>query len=147
MMAPVYKIWKGYPQMASPQKKNSQVALNLLFPFSLFRYLPYLKRAAKTLCGWHFPILTLSNSDTFQFWHFLILKKNAFWHFPILKKNAFWHFPILTLSNFEEKCILTLSNSDTSQSLVFSPFHFSSFLYFLSFSCSLSLILSFTEYI
>ena len=39
--------------------------------------------------------LALSDSDTFQF----------------------WHFPILTLSNFEEKCILTLSNSDTFQSL------------------------------
>ena len=61
----------------------------------------------------HFPILTLSNSDTFQFWHFPILTLSnsdtiQFWHFPILTlsnsdafqflskwtKNGFWHFPI-----------------------------------------------------
>ena len=42
--------------------------------------------------NWHFPILTLSNSDTFPFWHF-----------PILKKNAFWHFPILILSSLSFK--------------------------------------------
>ena len=69
---------------------------------------------------WHFPIPTLSNSDTFQLWHFLILTLSnydtfKFWHFPILTPFDsdtfwFWHFPIPTLSNVEEKCILTLSS-------------------------------------
>ena len=57
----------------------------------------------------HFPILTLSDSDTFRFWHFLILTLSdsdifRFWHFLILtlsNSDIFqsWHFPILTLSN------------------------------------------------
>ena len=53
---------------------------------------------------WHFPILTLSNSDTFQFWHFPVLTLSSsdtfqFWHFPILTLSnsdpfQFWHFPV-----------------------------------------------------
>ena len=52
---------------------------------------------------------TLSDSDTFQFWHFLILTLSdsdtfQFWHFPILTLSnsdtfRFWNFPILTLSD------------------------------------------------
>ena len=77
-------------------------------------FAPYLKNLkiltrsnSDTFQFWHFPILTLSDYDTFQFWLFPILTLSdsdtfQFWHFPIsskMGKNGFWHFPILTLSS------------------------------------------------
>ena len=32
---------------------------------------------------WHFPILTLSDSDTFQFWRKMHSDTFQFWHFPV----------------------------------------------------------------
>ena len=59
----------------------------------------------------HFPIQTLSDTDTFWFCHLLILTISdfgtfQFWHFPIPAPSdsvtfRFCHFPILTLSNFD----------------------------------------------
>ena len=77
---------------------------------------------------WHFPILTLSNSDPFHFWPFPILTLSnsdpfQFWPFPFLILSNdpfhFWQFLILTLSNdpfhFRQYLIMTLSNYDTFQ--------------------------------
>ena len=56
-----------------------------------------------TFLFWHFPILTLSHSDTFQFWHFPILTLSnsdtfQFWHFPVsqqkpklMQKKLLWN--------------------------------------------------------
>ena len=69
-------------------------------------FAPYLKNLeiltlsnSDTFQFGHFPIRTLSNSDPFQCWHIPIQ-----WHFSILTLSEsdtfqFWHFPILTLSN------------------------------------------------
>ena len=72
-------------------------------------FAPYLKNLqiltlsnSDTFRFWHFPILTLSNSDTFQFWHFPILtlsNSDTFQFLPKWAKIGFWHVPILTLSN------------------------------------------------
>ena len=48
---------------------------------------------------WHFPILTLSDSDTFQFWHFPILTLSdsdtfQFWRKMHSETFQFWHCPV-----------------------------------------------------
>ena len=58
---------------------------------------------------WPFPILTLSDSDTFQIWHFPILTLSNSDTF------RFWHFPILTLSDTDTFQFWRKMHSDTFQ--------------------------------
>ena len=60
----------------------------------LKHHLPHIYRIWKF---WHFPILTLSDSDSFQFWHFQILTLSDFFqNGQKLDYDTFqfWHFPI-----------------------------------------------------
>ena len=94
----------------------------MLLRFRLFNELPWASPLSKLNSCWHFPIiLTLSNSDTFQFWYLPIILTLSnsdtfqFWYFFRL----FWHFSILTLSNSD-----TFSNSNTFQFWHFPISHF-----------------------
>ena len=65
---------------------------------------------------WHIQILTHSDSDTFRFWYFQVLKYSChiltFWQPPASENSKtlqFWHIQILPLSGLNQKWILTLS--------------------------------------
>ena len=77
------------------------VCITMVTQASFGLYLNYLKimtiSHSDTFQFWHFPILTLSDSDTFQFWHFQALTLSNFvQNGQKLDCNTFqfWHFPI-----------------------------------------------------
>ena len=81
--------------------KRSLVYHGLIHKHTYIWFAPYLK---------NLKMLTLSNSDTsnsdtFRFWHFPILKKNAFWHFPILQIQSSMPCKSVKIVLFSQKSV------------------------------------------